>query len=67
MTNVEELGVVLMSKLKYFLSFLENQFLCSDFHLCSTGETNGTFGTRGGDSGTLVFLEENGRYCSVTN
>ena len=67
MTNVEELGpVFLMSELKYLFCLFLSVFF-SDFHLCSTGDTNSTFGTRGGDSGTLVFLEENGRYCSVTN
>ena len=35
--------------------------------MCSTGEASANFGTRGGDSGTLVFLEENGRYLLLIN
>ena len=37
----------------------------SEFHICSTGDISSDFGTRGGDSGTLVFLEENGRYLFI--
>ena len=40
-------------------------FSFSEFHLCSTGDASPNFGTRGGDSGTLVFLEENGRYWTL--
>ena len=67
MTNVEVLGQVLMSKLTYFFRHFLKSVFCSEFHICSIGETSANFGTRVGDSGALVFLEENGRYCSVIN
>ena len=44
--------------------YTDDYVFFSEFHLCSTGESKIHFGTRGGDSGTLVFLEENGRYLN---
>ena len=65
MINVETLGLVSMSKLVPWYHCIKTLPFYSEFHLCSTGESSSDFGTRGGDSGTLVFLKENGRYLSI--
>ena len=62
--NVHQNGLFI-SRLSIHIVKFSIFYILSEYHICSTGNISSDFGTRGGDSGTLVFLQKNGRFRNI--